>query len=56
VKRIGLDGSEETVAQFNGLHRARTFGPWYGMTPDGACIALKDVGNEEIYSVSLTEE
>jgi len=56
MQLLHLDGSEETVAEFGKMDLVTTrLGSWYGVTPDGSIIALREAGNEEIYALSFAE-
>ena len=43
----------EAWADLRNLRRAAFFGPWLGVTPDGAPLLLEDTSIEELYSVSI---
>jgi Tol biopolymer transport system component/DNA-binding winged helix-turn-helix (wHTH) protein len=44
----------ETVASLRDIRRYYgEFGPWSGMAPDGSPLLVRDVSNEEVYSLDL---
>ncbi len=47
------DGKLEPWADLRGFPRGGFFGPWLGMTPDGAPLLLRDTAIEELYESSL---
>jgi Tol biopolymer transport system component len=43
---------ERVVADLKGFRAAQgTFGPWFGIDPDGVPITLRDIGTQEIYAL-----
>jgi Tol biopolymer transport system component/DNA-binding winged helix-turn-helix (wHTH) protein len=53
--RIRLSDTHlETVAKIGDLRRYfGPFGPWAGVAPDGSPLLVRDISNEEIYSLDL---
>jgi DNA-binding winged helix-turn-helix (wHTH) protein/WD40 repeat protein len=44
----------ETIAKIGDVRRYYgTFGPWTGIAPDGSPLLVRDISNEEIYSLDL---
>jgi hypothetical protein len=44
----------ETVATLGDIRRYYgEFGPWTGMAPDGSPLLVRDISNEEVYSLDL---
>jgi len=44
----------ETVAKIGDVRRYYgQFGPWTGIAPDGSPLLVRDISNEEIYSLDL---
>jgi Tol biopolymer transport system component len=44
----------ETIVSLKGVRRYYgEFGPWTGMAPDGSPLMVRDISNEEIYSLDL---
>jgi len=44
----------DTVAKIADIHRYfGPFGPWTGIAPDGSPLLVRDISNEEIYSLDL---
>jgi Tol biopolymer transport system component/DNA-binding winged helix-turn-helix (wHTH) protein len=44
----------ETVASISDIRRYYgEFGPWTGMAPDGSPLLVRDISNEEVYSLDL---
>jgi serine/threonine protein kinase/Tol biopolymer transport system component len=49
------DRKTEAVLDLKGIPRATAYfgGNWFGLTPDGTPLIMRDVGNREIYSLDL---
>jgi Tol biopolymer transport system component/DNA-binding winged helix-turn-helix (wHTH) protein len=48
------DSHLETIAKIGDMRRYYgEFGPWTGMAPDGSPLLVRDISNEEIYSLDL---
>jgi len=48
------DGHVQTIANKSGLHPFYgLFGPWTGVAPDGSPLLVRDISNEEVYSLDL---
>jgi Tol biopolymer transport system component len=54
IYRVSMDDHKlERWADLHGFPRGGFFGPWLGITPDGAPLLLKDASIEEIYRLNL---
>jgi Tol biopolymer transport system component/DNA-binding winged helix-turn-helix (wHTH) protein len=48
------DHQPQAIASISGLHPYYgAFGPWTGVTPDGSPLLVRDISNEEVYSLDL---
>ena len=48
------DAHLETIIKINDVRRYYgEFGPWAGATPDGTPLLIRDISNEEVYSLDL---
>ena len=48
------DSHLEAIASISGIHPYYgAFGPWTGVTPDGSPLLVRDISNEEVYSLDL---
>jgi Tol biopolymer transport system component/DNA-binding winged helix-turn-helix (wHTH) protein len=48
------DQQPQAIAGMSGLHPYYgPFGPWTGVTPDGSPLLVRDISNEEVYSLDL---
>ena len=44
----------ETIVNLKDVRRYfGEFGPWSGMAPDGSPLLVRDISNEEVYSLDL---
>ena len=53
IARIRIrDRIIEKVADLKDLHRAwGPYGPWFGLAPDDAILATRDIGSQELYGI-----
>ena len=56
MERVAVPGGKiEQVASLKGVHLTGVYGFWFGLTPDGSPLILKDAGSQEIVSMKWHE-
>jgi serine/threonine protein kinase/Tol biopolymer transport system component len=56
VERVAVpDGKPEQVASLKGVQLTGVYNFWFGLTPDGSPLILKDAGSQEIVSMKWHE-